>query len=160
MSESRGFVYELEPLRRMQEWQRDAEQVRLAEAQRVLDQALVEVAGLRARRDRVAQSVGNTGAGYIDPARHGAGLAYLGQLTDLIAQREQDVLQLAQARDTAREACLGRQRACDATEHHRSKAAAEHHIQLRDEAMREADADWLARQGYRERILGAREDRK
>jgi flagellar export protein FliJ len=145
----RGFVYALEPLRRKQQWQLEAAQRRLGQAQAAHDAAQAALTELQAVLAGVAQGAGRAADGRVDPAQHQRTLAYLIDMRGRIDAQQAVLEQTAAARDAARADCLVAQQRCEALARHREQHQDEYRAEELARQASETDRDWLARSAWR-----------
>jgi len=145
----RGFVYALEPLRRKQQWQLEAAQRSLGQAQAAHDAEQEALSRLQAALESVAQGASRAAVSRLDPMQHQRTLAYLIEMRGRLDAQELILQKAGALRDAARAACLALQQRCEALERHREQ----HQAQYRETEMArqasEADRDWLARSAWR-----------
>lgn len=145
----RGFVYALEPLRRKQQWQLEAAQRRLGQAQAAHDEAQAALTELQAALAAVAQRGSCIEGGRVDPVQQQRKLAYLIEMRGRIDAQQTLLEQAATARDGARAACLAAQQRCEALARHREHHEAQYRVEELARQASESDRDWLARSTWR-----------
>lgn len=145
----RGFVYALEPLRRKQQWQLEAAQRRLGQAQTAHEAAQAALTELQAALAGVAQEASGARGGRVDPVMHQRTLAYLIDLRGRIDAQQAVLEQAGAARDAARAACLAAQQRCEALTRHRERHQDQYHAEELARQASESDRDWLARSAWR-----------
>lgn len=143
--DGRGFEYALEPARRRSQHRVDTAVSALGQQQRALDQALGEVARLRARCDDLARQSQPGPNAVIDPWRSMAAARaaqlWRGRLDEaqraVAASRDR----VAQARGVLEQARLEH----EAFENHHADALQAHQQVLAQRQQNSVDQDWLAR---------------
>jgi len=146
---TRGFVYDLEALRRKQQWQLDAAQTRLGTAQREVDKQHGVLTRLRSDLDQAAVYCARSAEQRLDPAQLRQGLAFLAQLQGTIHDQKALLSQAERKRDELRKLCALRQQKVELIEQHRKTSLDAYRDAEQHRERTEADRDWLARSHWK-----------
>lgn len=144
-----AFKYPLEPLRERAQWQLEAVRLKLAQLEKTMVDAHLELSRVVDEMNRIAaESIDRQGAS-VDPIRQRRLVDYLATMRTRIDERRSAIQGLQQASDHTRADCLEKQKQLEVTEQHRKTMANEHaHLEVA-RSLREADADWIAREAWK-----------
>lgn len=148
----RGFVYELEPLRRQRQWKLDTLLARLGRIQVAIQEAQESIEQMKHEQLHQSREAAASFIQRRDPDHHLRCLAWLTHLKAGILAAESRLHDLEAERSKLRILCLVQKQKVDVVELHREESVIEF---TREEAGRiatEADRDWMARAAFR-RVL-------
>jgi len=143
------FQYPLESLRERARWQLEASRLKLAQIEKTLVAARIELTRAEEEFARIAAESSQSEGVTLDPARQRQRLNYLTTLRARINERREALGGLTQTLERARAECLEKHQRLEVANEHRKHLAAEHaHLEVA-RGLRESDAEWLARQAWK-----------
>jgi predicted nucleic acid-binding Zn-ribbon protein len=139
----RGFDYPLEPLRVRQQWQLDAQRVRLGTVLRELAETQQRLEDLRSQHGARSRELSDQLTRRWDAAHHSGSLRWLARLRSSLQQLELEVAELQVLKSELGAQCLACQRRLDALDAHRDEMQSEFAREETGRAASEADREWL-----------------
>ena len=148
----KGFVYQLTPYLRKQEWQIDRLEHRMSQLKRQIASLTQSRAAIELRSEEQSAHLHVSQQTRLNPALHRSGLFHLLELRQQLQRLDSELAELAAQKELLHSEWIAQQRKLDGLMEHRNSMLQEYVAEAQRLAAVEADRDWLSR---RAPVVGA-----
>ena len=147
----RGFVYQLEPIRKRNKWELDAFQQKLALAQKEFSAGQNILNSLKQKYTSKMLVTKSSWHEQLNLVNHQHALFYLQALQRRIENQSMELVTLKEKLDTLRELCLEQQMKLELIDVHRESSVSDYKLEQQNIQSAEADREWNARSLWRQK---------
>lgn len=145
MQAPKGFVYQLTPYLRKQEWQIDRLEHRMSQLKRQIASLTQSRAATELRSEEQSAYLHASQQTRLNPALHRSGLLHLLELRQQLQRLDSELAELGAQKESLQAEWIAQQRKLDGLMEHRTTMLQAYVTEAQRLAAVEADRDWLSR---------------
>lgn len=145
MHAPKGFVYQLAPYLRKQEWQSDRLEHRMSQLKRQMASLAQSRAAIASQTEEQTAYLHASQQARLNPALHRSGLLHLLELRHQLQRCDNELADLGAQKELLQAEWIAQQRKIDGLMEHRTTMLQAHVAETQRLAAVEADRDWLSR---------------